>query len=170
MIFVSMNIVKKQSVSFADYSAVNGFKNIENLDSQHDVFKELFNLLLTLSKQGYTTFLSGLDEGFDLLAAEAVLKLRRSQQSIELVAVVPFQGQELSYSQVNRMRYNSLFQNSDRAIFTSEHYSEDAYFVKDDFLLTSSACVVCYFDDLKSNLTKLAYNRASERGASILHL
>ena len=165
-----MNIVKKQSVSFADYSDVNGFKNLENLDSKHDIFKDLFNLISTLSKQGYTTFLSGLDEGFDMLAAEAVLKLKGTREAIELVAVVPFQGQELSYSMANRVRYQSLFQSADRAIFTSEFYSEDAYFVKDDFLLNSSACVVCHFDDLKSDSAKLAYSRASERGVSILHL
>lgn len=53
-------------------------------------------------EQGYNTFLTGGSEGFDLVAANAVLQLKRVNTDIQLVMVAPFIGQEQRYSAVDQ--------------------------------------------------------------------
>ncbi|MBS1321733.1 MAG: DUF1273 family protein, partial [Parabacteroides sp.] len=53
--------------------------------------------ILNLYQQGYNTFLSGMTQGFGLLAAEVVLSLRGQYPDIRLIPVTSFHGQELHY-------------------------------------------------------------------------
>ena len=47
-----------------------------------------------LYDEGYRTFISGMSAGVDLWAAAEVLTLRESHPDVELIAAVPFAGQE----------------------------------------------------------------------------
>lgn len=47
-----------------------------------------------LYDEGYRTFISGMSAGVDLWAAAEVLSLRESHPEVELIAAVPFAGQE----------------------------------------------------------------------------
>ena len=47
-----------------------------------------------LYDEGYRTFISGMSTGVDLWAAAEVLTLRESHPEVELIAAVPFVGQE----------------------------------------------------------------------------
>ena len=51
-----------------------------------------------LYNEGYRTFISGMSAGVDLWAAAEVLSLRTSDPTVELVAAVPFAGQESHWS------------------------------------------------------------------------
>lgn len=55
-----------------------------------------------LYRAGYTTFLSGMADGFDMLVAGAILHPKMKHPQIRLVAVVPFKGQELGYSESDK--------------------------------------------------------------------
>ncbi|MBQ7089275.1 MAG: DUF1273 family protein [Clostridia bacterium] len=47
-----------------------------------------------LYDEGYRTFISGMSAGVDLWAAAEVLSLQESHPDAELIAAVPFEGQE----------------------------------------------------------------------------
>lgn len=51
-----------------------------------------------LYDEGYRTFISGMSAGVDLWAAAEVLSLRERHPDVELVAAVPFEGQESHWS------------------------------------------------------------------------
>ena len=46
------------------------------------------------SDEGYTDFITGMQRGVDLWAAEAVLKLRNEDREIRLIAACAFRGME----------------------------------------------------------------------------
>ena len=48
-------------------------------------------------KKGYHTFLSGMADGFDIIAAEEVLRLKKEYPYIRLKCVIPFKGQADRY-------------------------------------------------------------------------
>ena len=54
----------------------------------------LGSLIRSLYREGYRTFISGMSAGVDLWAAAEVLALREIDPTVELVAAVPFAGQE----------------------------------------------------------------------------
>ena len=51
-----------------------------------------------LYDEGYRTFISGMSAGVDLWAAAEVLTLREKHPDVELIAAVPFAGQESHWS------------------------------------------------------------------------
>ena len=47
-------------------------------------------------------------EGFDLIAAEEVLNLKKEYPHIHLKCVVPFKGQAERYTQADKRRYDTI--------------------------------------------------------------
>ena len=62
------------------------------------VQEALGTLIRSLYNEGYRTFISGMSAGVDLWAAAEVLLLRETAPTVELVAAVPFVGQESHWS------------------------------------------------------------------------
>ena len=66
-------------------------------------------------KYGLTTFLTGMAEGFDMIGAEILLKLRK-KHNIKIIAVVPCVGQELKWKPSQQNRYNNILNQCDNVI------------------------------------------------------
>lgn len=63
-----------------------------------------------LYDEGYRTFISGMSSGVDLWAAAEVLTLRESHPEVELVAAVPFRGQESHWSIPLQREYRRILE------------------------------------------------------------
>ncbi|MBR0330452.1 MAG: DUF1273 family protein [Alistipes sp.] len=105
--------------------------------------------ILRLVQQGYTTFLSGMALGFDLAAAELVLQLRREGVLLRLVAVIPFRGQESSYSDEERARYARVVAEADEVITLAEQFHRGAYQVRNDYLVSHASYLVAWYNGSK---------------------
>lgn len=75
-------------------------------------------------KKGYDTFLSGMCEGFDLIAAEEVLNLKKEYPHIRLKCVVPFKGQAERYTQADKRRYDTILAQADEVVTLQDGYTE----------------------------------------------
>lgn len=62
-------------------------------------YLDIVSQVRRLYSLGYRNFLSGMAEGFDLLAAQAVASLKTEYTDIRLIAVVPFRRQANRYRQ-----------------------------------------------------------------------
>ena len=78
-------------------------------------------------KKGYHTFLSGMCEGFDLIAAEEVLNLKKEYPHIHLKCVLPFKGQAERYTQADKQRYNAILTQADEVIILQDEYSDRCF-------------------------------------------
>lgn len=114
-------------------------------------------------------FISGMAEGFDLLAAEAVLKLRMKKPDVILISVIPFMGQELDYTPRDKERYKIIYDLANKIIFTSDTYHDKAFFKRNDYLLDNSSLVICYYNGLRGG-TMYTYNRAVRQNIEIINL
>ncbi|MEA4971303.1 MAG: SLOG family protein [Candidatus Pelethousia sp.] len=76
--------------------------------------------------QGVTTFYTGMSLGADMWCAEIVLALREElpQLGIELIAVIPFEGQANRWSNDYRERYFSILDKAQAEICLQAHYSK----------------------------------------------
>jgi uncharacterized phage-like protein YoqJ len=139
---------------------------------------------------GYRTFISGLAPGFDLAAAEAVVRLRgelreelggefrgRAQGNtqwrhvdIRLVAAVPFPGQQRGYSPVDRVRYETLIAAADEVRVLAAGYSHGCYFRRDDWMVERSGRIICWYDGEGSSGTRYTVRRALARGLEVVNI
>ena len=61
-----------------------------------------------LYDEGYRTFISGMSTGVDMWAAAEVMALRESHPDVELIAAVPFAGQESHWPQPLQKEYRRI--------------------------------------------------------------
>lgn len=141
-----MNIIISKTVAFTGYRADKLRKSNSDPKFLESLAGELETTILGLYQNGYDTFLSGMCDGFDLLAAEAVLRLQWHFPQMRLIPVIPFQGQELSFSERDKERFRVIYNLSPRTILISEDYHRGVYFRRNDFLIEHASMVVCYFD------------------------
>ncbi len=103
-------------------------------------------LICTLCEQGETQFISGVARGFDLWAAEVVLRMRGEYPGIALVCAVPFPGQARSWSDEDQARYVAVLDAADEVLVLAEYYHRGVYHVRDRAMVDRAELVVCAYD------------------------
>lgn len=88
----------------------------------------LGGLIRRLYAEGYRTFISGMSAGVDLWAAAEVLSLRETNPAVELVAAVPFAGQESRWPIPLQREYRRILDACQRVeyLFREKEAAEDA--------------------------------------------
>lgn len=165
-----MIINKEKTVAFAGHRTGKILKSSKNANIIETIIKQLGKTVGLLYEKGYNTFLSGMAEGFDMLAAEAVIRARMKHPNIQLIAVVPFMGQEFDYTPLDQERYRLIFTLANKVVFTSDTYHDGAFFLRNDFLVANSSCLVCYYNEGQRSGTMYTVNRAKAKDISVINL
>ncbi len=89
-----------------------------------DSFKEeaLKKAIEDVLAKGVNVFYNGGAMGFDLLAAERVLELKKKFPEIKLVVCIPCGNQDKSFSQEDKKRYAKILEQCDEKVVLAEHY------------------------------------------------
>ncbi len=120
--------------------AFTGHREIGNdLDAEF-----LKKLIVEFIESGYDTFLCGMAIGFDLLAAEIVLKLKEKYPHIKLIACVPCHGQSKYFSYTEKLRYNKVLGASDEIKVLSERYYSGCMQARDRYMVDNSSVLIAY--------------------------
>lgn len=107
---------------------------------KHDLEKLFENAI----KEGYTTFLNGMAEGFDMICAEILLNLKK-KHNIRVIAVVPCLGQELKWKFSQQERYNNILNQCDNKIVLSPKYTQTCMNERNKFMVNNSnICIACW--------------------------
>lgn len=110
----------------------------------------LLKLLLVRTVQeaaaaGVTTFLCGGAEGFDTLAAEAVIALRADYPGLKLVLALPSRNFLAGRSHMERMRGENILRQADETVYASEaDNSAIAMKTRNRYLVDHADCCVSY--------------------------
>ena len=67
--------------------------------------KDLETIFTGAIEYGLKNFLVGMAEGFDMIGAETLIKLRKKHKEIKVIAVVPCKGQELKWKESQQKRF-----------------------------------------------------------------
>ncbi|MCI8441555.1 MAG: DUF1273 domain-containing protein [Provencibacterium sp.] len=95
---------------------------------------------------GYAFFYCGAAQGFDLLAAETVLRLREMGEDVRLRCAIPFPGQAEGWPKSWRQRYEQVLCQSDELLTLSSCYSRGCYQLRNRYMVDHSCRLICYFD------------------------
>lgn len=124
-----------------------------------------------LCDRGYRIFLCGMALGFDMAAAESVLRIRtlRPRDRIRLVAVVPFPGQAARYPAAERVRYDRIIAAADDVVEIAPQYVGHCYALRNDFLVDNASAIVAWYDGSAGG-TRYTIRRARRLRREILNL
>lgn len=122
-----------------------------------------------LYARGFRTFLDGMAVGFDLAAARAVLEMRERHADVQLIAVVPFRGQEHRFPTTWRRLYGEVLDRADAVEILAEAYHRGCYAVRNDFLVDHAQVVVAWYDGSAGG-TRHTVERARVRHREIINL
>ena len=128
------------------------------------------DMVMYLYGQGFREFYSGFAEGFDMTAAEAVLKLREHYEDIVLVAAIPFRSQPAWFDPQDQLLYRELLGQADRVVMLSENYYRGCYLRRDEYMVSRASLVIAYWDNVREGGTYHTVRKAVERGRTVINL
>ena len=98
--------------------AFTGHRTLDKDFSVRRLRKELKKQI----EKGVYIFYNGMAIGFDLIAAETVLKLKARYPHIRFIACVPCYGQEKNFSETDQKRYARILKKADETAVLSSSY------------------------------------------------
>ena len=122
----------------------------------------------SLYAQGVYVFLNGMAIGFDMLAAEEVISLKKELPYIKLVAVIPCRQQAAKWRKDDIIRYNNILLNADEKVVLSENYFRACFLKRNDYMIDHAAHLICYYDGVEyGGGTFYTYRKARTKNLQI---
>lgn len=125
--------------------------------------RDLENAIRMAIAGGYTTFITGMAYGVDIIAGEVVLSLKKQYLGLKLIAVVPFQGVEARWEKQWINRFYSLLHQADLVKTICDSYNPNAYRLRNKWMVDHSNRVIAVFNGKPSgtkNVIEYALKKA----------
>ncbi len=106
--------------------------------------QKLRKVIRRLVNDGVATFYCGMAIGFDLLAAEILLKIKKKHPEVKLVACLPCQNQDKYFSETDKLRYAACLAAADEIVCLSDHYYNGCMQVRDKYMAERADILVAY--------------------------
>ena len=106
--------------------------------------ERLDQLLARCYAHGYRNFLCGGALGFDMLAAERVLRLQCGHNDVRLALVIPCGDQSKYWNVRDVHRYERLLYAADHIRVLSPAYYEGCMQVRNRYMVDHSSLCICY--------------------------
>ena len=159
----------KQDISPRTTAAFTGHRWYDF--SQREALKaRLKSAIISAHRQGITNFLTGMAIGFDLLAAEAVLEMRRSLPDITLTAVIPCLEQSKNFSPSNKQLYKSILARATHTIILSHDYHPRCFLERNRFMVEHSSLLIASYDGRPGGGTAWTVRHARQQGKPIINI
>ena len=120
--------------------AFTGHRDLDADFSARDLKSEIEALI----KRGAEIFYNGGAIGFDLIAAEKTLELKKEYPQIKLIVCIPFPGQDKYFSLKDKKRYEKILKAADETVLMSENYSKGSYLLRDRYMAERADALVAY--------------------------
>ena len=126
-------------------------------------------LFQTRPNQGIVFWGSGGACGFDLIAADAVLKQREVNPAVKLIMVLPCRNQEMRWKAEDQNEYHRLLNAADKIVCLSEQYYAGCMAARNLRLVEFSSVCVTYMTHERSG-TSQTVRFARERELTVINL
>ena len=140
------------------------------IQRRNEVYAKLEKAVKVNYANGVRNFNCGMALGFDLLAAEVVLKVKAQHPDITLTAVVPFRRQCERWSDKDRRHYHALISQADKVVVLSEGYYNGCLLKRNDYMLSHCIGVIAYYDGTKRGGTFYTCRKAVNMQLPVLNL
>ena len=136
---------------------------------QGRIRKRLEKVLEDLIQQGVRYFGAGGALGFDTLAAQTVLELRKQHPQIRLILVLPCVNQTRGWSEADIQVYEDIKTAADKITYTSQDYTPGCMHKRNRHLVDNSGVCVCYLKEATGG-TAYTVKYAQQQGVPVINL
>ena len=123
---------------------------------QAQVIQWLEEQIERAADEGYTDFITGMQRGVDLLAAEAVLKLIDKDRQIRLIAACAFRGMEEDWNPYWQERYYYVLSRSELVYYISDHPDKRPFLDRSHWMVDRASRLIAVYtgapDDTKETI------------------
>ncbi len=130
---------------------------------------QLKKVIVDQIEKGVLFFGAGGALGFDTLAAQTVLKLKKEYPDIKLILVLPCLTQTRGWPAADVAEYERIKAQADKVVYTSQEYTKDCMFKRNRHLVNYSSVCICY-KTKDSGGTAYTVNYAQKRGLKIINV
>lgn len=145
-------------------AAFTGHRNYAHTEDE-----ALATTIAMLYDEGVRTFRVGMAEGFDMAAAEAVMRLRAQHDDVRLEAVVPWPRFWERMGMCDRRRYEVILGVAAEVLYAAEEYSEGVFRRRNNLLVEGADVVVAWWNGRRSG-TEYTVRRARKQHARVINL
>ena len=140
------------------------------LPGKEAVIQEKLNTVISkLIEEGFTDFYNGGALGFDMLAAEAVLELKKIHPHIRLHIIVPCATQSSRWSKENVWRYEAIVSLADEVKILSPFYFNGCMQVRNRYMVDNSSVCIAYLERETGGSAGTA-KYAEKQGVEVIYL
>ncbi len=107
--------------------------------------------------------------GFDTLAAQTVLKLKKKYPDIKLILVLPCLTQTRGWPAADVEEYERIKDQADKVVYTSQEYFKGCMHKRNRHLVDNSSVCICYLTKEKGG-TAYTVNYAKEKGLVVVNV
>ena len=139
----------------------------ERLELPEEQVKEWLKEQITrAADEGYTDFITGMQRGVDLWAAEAVLKLINHDRQIRLIAACAFRGMDENWDLDWQERYHHVLTHSEWVYYISDHPGRKAYFARNYWMVDRASRLIAVYTGAPGG-TKETIEYARKKGRDV---
>lgn len=145
-----------------------GHREIPKQDRKR-IAENLEKTVTELIDKGYLYFGAGGAYGFDALAAQTVLKLKKRYPNIKLILVLPCRTQTRRWDARDVEEYERIKAQADKVVYTSQEYTRDCFHKRNRHLVDHSSVCVCYLTKTTGG-TDYTVSYARLKGLDVLNV
>ena len=116
---------------------------------------------------GFTTFITGMARGTDLVAAEIVLRLREQDDRLKIVCALPHPGFGLRWSGGWTERFQYVLNHADLTRTICPSFSYGSYYARNKWMVDHSSLVIGVFNGERGG-TKNTLDYARRKGVDCI--
>ena len=154
--------MKEKTVCFTGHRTIPMLKKWK-------IEKKLKETLEALIDNGYCYFGAGGALGFDTIAAQTVLGLKKKHPEIKLILVLPCKNQTRGWEEKDVSVYENIMEQADKVVYTQEHYDRGCMFKRNRHLVDNSSVCVAYLTEEKGG-TAYTVNYANQKGVKVINI
>ncbi len=154
--------MRDQTVCFTGHRRIP----VEQYDA---IYERLKNTIVSLIEKGYRYFGTGGALGFDTMAAQVVLTMKKQYPHIRLILVLPCLSQARNWSEHDRVIYEYIKARADKVVYTAQEYSKGCMHRRNRHLVDNSSACICYLTE-KIGGTAYTVEYARKHGLEVINI
>lgn len=126
---------------------------------QRDALKTRLRALIIrlIEQENICSFLSGMEPGIEMVAAEIVLSLKETHPDLTLECVIPYETQAAVWPESLRNRYFSIISLCDQESMLQSQYTPDCMTKRNQYLVEHTDLVLAVWDGQPSGTGQIVW-------------
>ena len=118
----------------------------ERLEAPEEEVKKWLEVKIRKAvNDGYTDFITGMQRGVDLWAAEILMKLKVEGKNIRIIAACAFKGMENRWDDVQKGVYYRVLKAADEVNYIGKYPGRTAFFLRDEWMVDHASRLIAVF-------------------------